>query len=48
MRVLSVGATLLASGRSGVSAQQQTFRSAVDLVHFGVSVIDKQGRRSPA
>jgi Ca-activated chloride channel homolog len=27
-----------------VRAQQPTFRTAVDLVHFGVSVLDKQGK----
>lgn len=27
-----------------VGAQQPTFRTAVDLVHFGVSVVDKQGK----
>ena len=25
-------------------AQQATFRAGVDLVHFGVSVVDKQGK----
>ncbi len=42
MRVLSVGAMLLVLA-AGASAQKQTFRSAVDLVYFGVSVLDKQG-----
>ena len=27
-----------------IGAQQPTFRAAVDLVHFGVSVVDKQGK----
>jgi Ca-activated chloride channel family protein len=39
---MSIGALVLGS-TVAVSAQQ-TFRSAVDLVHFGVSVMDKQGR----
>jgi Ca-activated chloride channel homolog len=42
MRVISIAAALLAL-TIAVDAQQ-TFRSAVDLVHFGVSVLDKQGR----
>ncbi len=35
-------ACLFVSATLGVSAQQ-TFRAEVDLVHFGVSVVDKQG-----
>jgi Ca-activated chloride channel family protein len=42
MRVITIAAALLSS-TVAIDAQQ-TFRSAVDLVHFGVSVVDKQGR----
>ena len=42
MRVISIATAVLAL-TIGVTAQQ-TFRSAVDLVYFGVSVLDKQGR----
>ena len=42
MRVISLATAVLAL-TIGVTAQQ-TFRSAVDLVYFGVSVLDKQGR----
>jgi Ca-activated chloride channel homolog len=31
-----------ATGRAG--AQQPTFRAGVDLIHFGVTVVDKQGK----
>jgi len=37
--VCSIVATVLA-----IRAQQPTFRAAVDLVHFGVAVVDKQGK----
>jgi Ca-activated chloride channel family protein len=39
-------AAALASAHAGVRAQQQlpTFRATVDLVHFGVSVLDRQGK----
>jgi len=42
MRVITIAAALLFS--TVAIGAQQTFRSAVDLVHFGVSVVDKQGR----
>jgi Ca-activated chloride channel family protein len=42
MRAAST-ACLLVAATLGVSAQQ-TFRAAVDLVHFGVTVVDKQGQ----
>jgi Ca-activated chloride channel homolog len=42
MRVITIAAALLFS--TAATGAQQTFRSAVDLVHFGVSVVDKQGR----
>ena len=35
--------SLFARGRRPVGAAQQTFRTAIDLVHFGVVVTDKQG-----
>ncbi|MFN2444269.1 MAG: VWA domain-containing protein [Vicinamibacterales bacterium] len=35
--------TLLALGVSGVLAQQPTFHTGVDLVTFGVTVVDKKG-----
>src|SRR5919204_3542599 len=36
-------ACLLVAASLTISAQQ-TFRAGVDLVHFGVTVVDKQGR----
>lgn len=42
-RVATTVVTLIAAGLT-VSAQQPTFRAAVDLVHFGVTVVDKQGK----
>jgi Ca-activated chloride channel homolog len=43
MRAVSVGFVIVAATLS-LSAQQTTFRTAVDLVHFGVTVVDKQGQ----
>jgi Ca-activated chloride channel family protein len=42
MRVLV--ALLIAATTVTLRAQQATFRAAVDLVHFGVTVVDRQGR----
>ena len=39
----AVSIFLLAVATVTVAAAQQTFRTAVDLVHFGVVVTDKQG-----
>ena len=41
---LLVTACLCLIAALGVRAQQPTFRTAVDLVHFGVTVVDKQGK----
>ena len=41
-RVLAVACSVFLLA-SIISAQQATFKSAVDLVHFGVSVVDRQG-----
>jgi Ca-activated chloride channel family protein len=43
MRPLSAAVLLLATSLA-VAPQQPTFRTAIDLVHFGVTVVDKQGR----
>lgn len=40
---LSIG-VLLFTTTIAAAPQQPTFRTAIDLVHFGVSVLDKQGR----
>jgi Ca-activated chloride channel family protein len=42
-RLLVTTCLCLVAGFS-VRAQQPTFRAAVDLVHFGVTVVDKQGK----
>ena len=42
-RAVIVGLVLTGSALS-LAAQQPTFRAGVDLVHFGVSVVDKQGK----
>src|SRR5690242_13321526 len=39
-------ALVVGSGLAPV-AQQSTFRAGVDLVHFGVSVVDRQGKPVP-
>lgn len=41
-RAVIVASLIVAAGFT-IDAQQPTFRAAVDLVHFGVSVVDKQG-----
>src|SRR5262245_25396178 len=44
VRAVSTGLLFLAAFTSTiVTAQQPTFRATVDLVNFGVSVLDKQG-----
>jgi Ca-activated chloride channel family protein len=43
MRPLSAAVLLLATSLAP-APQQPTFRTAIDLVHFGVTVVDKQGR----
>jgi Ca-activated chloride channel family protein len=43
MRPLSAAVLLLATSLA-VAPQQSTFRTAIDLVHFGVTVVVKQGR----
>jgi len=40
----AVTACLIVATTFALHAQQPTFRTAVDLVHFGVSVLDKQGK----
>lgn len=40
----SIAVALVAAGGLVLHAQQPTFRAGVDLVHFGVSVVDKQGK----
>ena len=42
-RAVIVASLIVAAGFT-IDAQQPTFRAAVDLVHFGVSVVDKQGK----
>src|SRR6187549_524537 len=37
-------ASLCLAAAFTIHAQQPTFRTAVDLVHFGVAVVDKQGK----
>src|SRR6187549_980240 len=37
-------ASLCLAAALGLRAQQPTFRTTVDLVHFGVTVVDKQGK----
>jgi len=39
-----ITATLILATALTIRAQQPTFRTTVDLVHFGVSVVDKQGK----
>ena len=39
-----ITASLILATAFTIRAQQPTFRAAVDLVHFGVSVVDKQGK----
>jgi Ca-activated chloride channel family protein len=45
-RAATTGIIIIAAALTGAAQQPQrsTFRAAVDLVHFGVSVLDKQGR----
>jgi Ca-activated chloride channel family protein len=40
----AVTACLIVATALALRAQQPTFRTAVDLVHFGVTVVDKQGK----
>ncbi len=46
-RAATTGVLLLATALT-IAAQQPTplptFRAAVDLVHFGITVVDKQGK----
>ena len=42
-RLATIIVTLFA-GALTINAQKPTFRTAVDLVHFGVTVVDKQGK----
>ena len=44
MRRTAFTACLCLAAAFTVRAQQPTFRTTVDLVHFGVSVVDKQGK----
>jgi Ca-activated chloride channel homolog len=44
MRRAAATAALLLAATFVLRAQQPTFRAAVDLVHFGVSVVDRQGK----
>src|SRR5881227_3737432 len=43
MRSGIAGIVIAAGMATGAGAPQQTFRTGVDLVHFGVVVTDKQG-----
>jgi Ca-activated chloride channel homolog len=43
MRAVAVGILFLAATTPSLAQRQTTFRTAVDLVEFGVSVLDKQG-----
>src|SRR5688572_28763867 len=40
----AITASLIVALALTIRAQQPTFRAAVDLVHFGISVVDKQGK----
>jgi VWFA-related protein len=40
----AITASLIVAVALTIRAQQPTFRAAVDLVHFGISVVDKQGK----
>jgi Ca-activated chloride channel family protein len=40
----AITASLILATALSIRAQQPTFRTTVDLVHFGVSVVDKQGK----
>jgi len=44
MRRTICTASLCLAAALSLRAQQPTFRTAVDLVHFGVAVVDKQGK----
>ena len=44
MRRTVCTASLCLAAAFSLRAQQPTFRAAVDLVHFGVAVVDKQGK----
>src|SRR5258708_17634401 len=47
MRCAAITASLILATAFGIRAEQAkppTFRAAVDLVHFGVTVVDKQGK----
>lgn len=44
MRRTVITACLCLAAAFTIRAQQPTFRTTVDLVHFGVSVVDKQGK----
>lgn len=43
-RAAFIASLLIAATVFTIHAQQPTFRASVDLVHFGVSVLDKQGK----
>ncbi|MEO6239341.1 MAG: VWA domain-containing protein [Vicinamibacterales bacterium] len=43
-RAAIIASLLVAATVFTIHAQQPTFRASVDLVHFGVSVLDKQGK----
>src|SRR5260221_12327296 len=44
MRRAAITASLILATAFSSRAQQPTFRTAVDLVHFGVAVLDRQGK----
>lgn len=44
MRRAAIMTVLALAAAAAPAAQQPTFRATVDLVHFGVSVVDKQGK----
>lgn len=44
MQRLVITASLSLAVAATITAQQPTFRAGVDLVHFGVTVVDKQGK----
>jgi Ca-activated chloride channel family protein len=47
MNRAAVAIALVVAGGFAPAAQQPTFRAGVDLVHFGVSVVDRQGKPVP-
>ena len=44
LAVVNIAAGIVAVMGAGLAAQQPTFRSKIDLVNFGVMVVDRQGK----